>query len=151
MSKVWYGNVHNRIGERQKGKLPEVGDFVTEYMWSDREVYEITKVVNENNFFMRRMDAKNKGGYGSNDWELVSNPNGYEYEMVFRYGKWYYKMTLTKELVEKRIKEDGYVLLDDKNYEKVMSKGVVYKYSEKKIVIGVSDYYYDYEFQEDLW
>ena len=37
-------------------------------------------------------------------------------------------------------------MLDQKTIDKAMKDGVAYKYVEKRIVIGVADYYYDFEF-----
>lgn len=142
----YYGNVMNRLEENKGSKIPEVGDRVTEYFYSDRVVYEIVEVISEKNFKMIRMNAKNKSGYGVDDWELSLDKNGYKHDMVFRYGKWYERITYTKEGLEKILKEDGCVLVNKNIFNKAMEKGVAYKYVDKKIRIGVSDYYYDWTF-----
>ena len=125
----WYGSVTNRIEERMEGAKPEVGMGVTEYFWSDREAYEIIEVIDEKHFKMRKYDVKNVGsGYGDNSWELISNPDGYVYEMVFRYGKWYEKYQKIYYDENGNKHPDGY------------------GFRKKNIRIGVADYYYDFEF-----
>lgn len=124
----------------------EVGMGATEYLWSDREAYEVTKVVNQNDVFIRRYDVKNIGaGFGDNNWELISNEKNHEQEVVYRYNKWYKKNVITKEMVEKCIKEDGYwIPTTDKEYETVMNKGQVIRYTPINIKFGYADYYYDF-------
>lgn len=125
----WYGSVTNRIEERIEGVKPEIGMGVTEYLWSDRNAYEIIDVIDEKHFKMRRYDVKNIGsGYGDNSWELISNPDGYVYEMVFRYGKWYEKYQ------KMNYDENGNKYPDGYGFRKM------------NIRIGVADYYYDFEF-----
>lgn len=117
----FYGNVINRLQENGGSVRPEVGMGVTEYLWSDREAYEIVEVVNDKHFKMRKYEAKNIGsGYGDNSWELISNPDGYVYDMYFRYGSWWHR--------HRKSYEDGY------------------EFTKKKIRLGVADYYYDFEF-----
>lgn len=146
--KKWYGSLTNRLEENQK-EIPtlEVGMGVTEYLWSDRNVYEITKVVNQKDVFIRRYDVKHIGEYGNQQWELTSNPEGREQEIVYRYGNWYEKVAYTKESIERCLKEDGFILLDDKTYNEAMEKGIAYKYNKmNKLRFGKAEYYYDYEF-----
>lgn len=142
----WYGSIENRIEERRKGLEPQVGMGVTEYMYSDRNAYEIIEVKDDKNFKMRRYDVKHYGSYGEDNWELISNPNGYVYEMTYRYDAWYEKKTYTKELIEEIERKNGYILLDEKTYNKAMTKGIAYKYNKMNIVIGKADYYYDWSF-----
>lgn len=142
----WYGSINNRIDERRPSEKPQVGMGITEYFYSDRTAYEITKVFDDKHFMMRRYDAKHQGSYGEDNWELVSNPNNKEEEVVFRYGAWYRVRTYTKESVDRCIKEDGFIALDQKTLDKVNEKGVAYKYDKANIVIGHADYYYDWSF-----
>ena len=141
-----YGNVINRIQEEAMSKTPEVGMGVTEYLWSDRNAYEIIEVINDKHFIMRRYTAKHIGEYGSQNWELISDEDNATLDMVYRYGSWYSRITYTKESVERTIKNDGYILLDEKTINKAIKDGVAYKYNKMNIVIGVADYYYDFEF-----
>ena len=143
-----YGNLINRLYENQND-IPEitVGMGVTEYMWSDRNAYEVTKVVNQKDVFIRRYEAKNVGsGYGDNTWELISNPDGAEIEVVYRYGSWYRKDVATKEWYDKRMKEDGYCLIGTDREKEILEKGVSVRYDKMKLRFGVADYYYDFEF-----
>ena len=141
-----YGNLINRLQEKAKGLEPKVGLDVTEYLYSDRNVYEIINVENNKNFTMRRYDVKHNGPFGSQDWELISDEKNPTYDMVYRYNKWYQKLTYTKESLNKSFKENGYVLVNNKTFDKAMKDGIAYEYIERNIVIGVSDYYYDFEF-----
>ena len=115
-----YGSLVNRLMENQEEIPPiEVGMKVTEYLYTDRYVYEVTKVVNQKKVFIRKMDAKNLDGvYGSDNWELVSNPNRAEHEIVYRYNNWYMK-----------IDEWGQTTYNKMN----------------KLRFGCADYYYDWE------
>lgn len=117
----FYGNVINRLQENQKD-IPTiyVGMGVTEYFWSDRNAYEVTKVINQKDVFIRKYDAKHIGPYGNDEWELISNKNNKEIEVVYRYGNWYYKM------------------LNPYNNKT--------EYQKAKLRFGVADYYYDFEF-----
>ncbi len=142
----WYGSVNNRIDERRPSQKPEVGMGITEYMWSDRNAYEITKVFDDKHFMMRRYKAVHHGCYGEDNWELVSDTEMPEEEVIFRYGAWYRVRTYTKESVDRCIKEDGFIALDQKTLDKVNTKGVAYKYDKANIVIGHADYYYDWSF-----
>ena len=141
-----YVNLINRMQEQAKSASPKVGLGVTEYMWSDRNAYEIIKVEDDKHFTMRRYSVKHNGCFGSQDWELISDESNPTYDMVYRYNKWYQKITYTKESVSNAEKEDGYVLLDQDIYDRVMKNGIAHKYIERNIVIGVADYYYDFEF-----
>jgi len=43
MSK-WYGSINNRIEEQSRYQEPKVGDFLTEYQWSDRAPYHVSAI-----------------------------------------------------------------------------------------------------------
>jgi hypothetical protein len=85
------GNVINRVLENGKDNVQEikVGTKVTEYLWSDREVWEVTKVISQKEVCIRRMDAKCIGGFGSDKWELSSNPDNPEILVKFGRKYWY--------------------------------------------------------------
>ena len=143
-----YGNVINRLQENQN-EIPkiEVGMGATEYLYSDRNAYEVVKVINQKDVIIRKYDHKNIGaGYGDNTWELISNPNNQEIEVVYRYGSWNIKNVITKENYEKKLAEDGYVLVSNKEYNDIMEKGKAIRYTKIKLVFGYADYYYDFEF-----
>lgn len=147
MSK-WYGSLNNRLDENQK-EIPniEVGMGVTEYLWSDRHAYEVTKVVNQKDVFIRRYDVKHIGEYGNDEWELISNENNKEMEVVYRYGNWYLKIIYTTESLNKMKENDGCIWLSDDIVNEVNEKGIAYRYEKmNKLRFGVADYYYDFEF-----
>lgn len=147
--KKWYGSIINRLEENQKD-IPEIieGMGVTEYLYSDRNAYEVTKVVNQKDVFIRRLDHKHIGNeWYDNNWELYSNPDFKEIEVVFRYGNWYEKLVYTKELMEKMEKEDGCVWLSKDIVKDIEEKGKAIRYNKmNKLRFGKAEYYYDYEF-----
>lgn len=160
--KKLYGSVNNRLVEG-KNFVDEikVGDGVTMYYWSDRKAYEITKVVDQKHFFMRQYDVKHIGVAFENKWQLISNPENPEIEVVFRNNAWKSVRRFKKEEVEKHVdnmtdcnsREANYSLfkyynnLSFKDMEKIESgKELVKYYKMEPISIGVADYYYDYEF-----
>ena len=88
------GNVINRIMEGKKFEKGEiyVGMGVTEYMWSDREPWEVTKVFDQNHICIRRMDYKVVEGSmadGSAEYEFTSNPKAREVEIKKYKDGWY--------------------------------------------------------------
>lgn len=142
MSK-WCGNLSNRIDENKMycDKI-EIGTGMTEYSWSDRKAFEVVKVVNQNNVFVREFDHKAVGEPMSNEWELVSNPNNTIKELKKRYGNWNWVNTYTKKNLENW--EQRFVPEDI--YDKVMEKGVYKKYTRANVSFGIAEYYYDYSF-----
>lgn len=142
------GNVINRLMENQK-EIPtiEVGMNVTEYYWSDRKVYEVTRVINQKHIFIRGYEAKHHGEYGNDDWELVSNPKMPELELVYRYNNWYKVSRTTQEVLDRMKKEDGAIWLADYIVKDVEEKGEHIEYDKmQKLRFGCADYYYDWEF-----
>ena len=120
MSKM-FGNVVNRIMENDKSNQKiKIGTKVTEYLYSDRNVWEVIEVKSQKDIVLRQMSAKAKASQ-SNEWVLFSDKNNRVVEVVFRYNNWY----------KKYIDYSGKVC-----YEKI------------KLVFGRVDYYYDYSFQE---
>lgn len=118
MSKM-FGNVVNRIMENDKSNQEiKIGTKVTEYLYSDRNVWEVIEVKSQKNVILRKMSAKAKTIY-SDEWELYSDENNRVIEVVFRYNNWY----------EKYVDYSGKVC-----YDKI------------KLVFGRADYYYDYSF-----
>jgi len=78
MSDVWYGSLNNRISERVRSKEPEIGMGVTEYMWSDREAWEIIEIKDDRHIVIRELDSKLPEGdsiFGSQNWIFSSNPD----------------------------------------------------------------------------
>jgi len=76
-----YGNIDNRFDENKNflNREIRVGDDVTEYLWSDRHAYFVTKVVSQTNVFIHRYhvcaDHSKKGGMGHQDWMYFKTAN----------------------------------------------------------------------------
>lgn len=121
MGKRWYGSVTNRIDEnRMFCPTIEVGTGVTEYLYSDRNAYEVTRIIDQKHVYIREYDVKPAGEPMSNNWDLISNPNNIEIEVKFRYKNWHK------------------VFRDE--------KGKITGYRKMNLSFGRADYYYDYEF-----
>ena len=75
----WYGSFQNRLLERTKPAVPEVGMGCTECLWSDRYPYEVIEVKDARHCTVRELDAIVVSGYtndGSAEYRYESNPNG---------------------------------------------------------------------------
>ena len=141
MSNKWYGNLSNRVDENKMFcDEIKVGTPMTEYSWSDRHCYEVVKVVNQNNVFVRKLDAKAVGEPMSNTWELETNENNPVIELKKRYGYWNRVGKVTKESMMRA------PFIEKKIYDEVMKNGEATYYSKINVSFGVADYYYDYEF-----
>lgn len=114
------GNLTNRIMENDKTNVKiKVGTMMTEYLYSDRNVYEVIEVKNQKCVKVRQMSARHKVAFSNDNVELYSDKNNRVKELVYRYNNWY----------EKYVDYSGKVC-----YDKV------------KVVFGRADYYYDFEF-----
>ena len=142
----------------------KVGTGVTKYSYSDRHAYEVVKVNDQTNVFIREYDHKAQGEAFSNSWELVSNESNPIIELKLRNGVWYRVAEYTKEKWMRMAQEwveDGSSKTVEAAYEyfKCMS-GLTEKQKEKiesgkavkafkkfgNISFGVAEYYYDYSF-----
>lgn len=148
MSRVWYGNINNRLEEgRQFCDTIEVGTGVTEYMYSDRRAYEVVAVKDQKHVTIREYDHKLKGEAYSNDWELISNENNPCIELVKRGNGWYVAVTATTEHIEcKDIDVTLWLCQNGFDIEKIRQNGKQTKYHKMNVSFGIADYYYDYEF-----
>lgn len=149
----WYGSLDNRIEENKMYcEEIKVGTGVTEYLWSDRNAYEVIKVENQKHIWIRRYDVKCVGGDYSNEWKLISNPENKPIELVYRYNTWKVVNRFNLEWYNNLGKFKNYFIcmpdLTDKEIEKILEGKEVVKYSNMtgKLSFGVADYYYDYEF-----
>ena len=117
----WYGSIENRLEENQNQLCEKVvGGLLTEFSYTDRTPYEITKVDNQKHIWVRRLDHKKADDIPmSNNWTLFSNENNPEIEMVYRYNKWNF----------------AYKNVEDK---------LIYRHAN--VTFGYADYYYDYSF-----
>lgn len=141
MSRKWYGCLNNRVDENKMFcEKIEVGTKLTQYYWSDRHCYEVVEVKNQNNVFIRELDAIAIGVPMSNDWELRSNENNPIIELKKRYGYWNRVGKVTMESMMRA------PFIDKKIYDEVMKNGEATYYERVNVSFGVADYYYDYEF-----
>lgn len=137
----FYGSLNNRLEENKMYcEEIKVGTGMTEYYYSDRKAYEVVKVVNQKNVFVRELDHKAVGEPMSNQWELISNPNNPVRELKFRFNAWHWVVKYTKASVGKAM------IVRSKIYDKVMKDGEAVDYIKANISFGVAEYYYDYEF-----
>ena len=141
MSNKWYGSLNNRIDENKMYcEKIEVGTGMTEYSWSDRKAYEVVKVVNQENVFVRELDHILVGEPMSNEWELVTDINKPIKELKKYRGKWCWVNKYTKESISR------VMFVPSKIYDKVMKNGKATEYEKANVSFGVAEYYYDYEF-----
>lgn len=153
MATKLYGNLMNRIGE-DKQYCPEikVGTFMTEYHWSDRDVYEVVEVRDPKHVSVRELDHKPVNpGHMDNLWELTSNPDNPVADMVKVGDFWYWTCTVTAEEWQKAVAENDIraqlsIVTNGYDPEKILKNGKQTKRTRAKVSFGVADYYYDYEF-----
>ena len=155
MARKLYGNLMNRIGEdRMYCNEIKVGTGMTEYMWSDRYAYEVTAVKDQKHVTVREYEVKNVGTGFENKWELISNPEAGERDLVKVGDFWYWTNTVTADewLEAKAEMEKGdpryacSIVCNGFDPEKIMKNGKQTKRTRAKVSFGVADYYYDYEF-----
>lgn len=150
---MMYGSLINRIEEnREFCDEIKVGTGMTEYLWSDREAYEVTEVKDQNHVTVRVYDHKHIGEPFTNEWELISNPDNPEYTLEKRGGKWYWTTTITREDIE-RIpdNEEGtmqkfHIACAGFDIDKILERGKQTKRRKANVSFGKADYHYDYEF-----
>lgn len=124
MTSKWYGNVINRILENGKDPEITVGMGVTEYWWSDRDPYEVTRIKDQKHLWIRPLRHKYKRvGQYDGEIELFSDTEANEIYVVKR-GKYWYTEGTT---------------IDDNGKEHKA-------YYRKNIGFGRADYYCDPSF-----
>lgn len=90
MGKRWYGSINNRLDENKKFcEDIDIGTPVTEYLYTDRIPYEVTKVIDQKHVFIRGYNCIAVGEPMSNEWELISDTSKPEVEVKYRYNHWY--------------------------------------------------------------
>lgn len=141
MSKKWFGSLFNRLEENKMYcEEIKVGTGVTEYMYSDRYVYEVVEVIDQKHVFVRELDPIAVGPSMSNQWEYKSNLDKPIRELKYRY----WVNTFTKEGIK------NVCYLDDKFFKakQKIEAGVeeVKIFRDTRVSFGVTDYYYGYEF-----
>lgn len=147
MSKKWYGNVMNRLGEGRNYTHRElqIGDDITMYLWSDRECYYITNVISQKEIQVKRYhvcaDHSKPGGCGHQNWkyfktlkeerdylrqyfpdrEEVDIPEPEPDTWVYRYNKWQEMYTYTPEAWNDLVQRcKGDIQDPDNNMEEVI-------------------------------
>ena len=92
MGKKWSGSLVNRLQEgRQFNADIYIGMGVTEYMYSDREAYEVIKIIDAKHVVVRRMDAERVDNNGMSEcqkYAYKSNPNGYIRNLTLTKNGW---------------------------------------------------------------
>lgn len=149
----WYGSINNRLEEnRQFCKEIAVGTGCTEYLWSDREAYEVIAVRDQKHVTIRRYDHKHIGEAGfDNNWELISNENNPTYDLVKRGKYWYSEIVATADMLdckddEEKLRVGLFLAYNNIDAEELKQRGKVKRYNKMNISFGVADYYYDYSF-----
>ena len=150
MSKVWYGNLTNRLEENKMFcEKIEVGTGMTEYYYSDRHPYEVVEVVDQKHIKVRELDHKHIGdGCMDNHWELISNENNAIKALTKRGNYWYWTTIVTKDILDNIDKIETQLFLCHNNIEvdKLKEKGKITRYRRANVSFGIADYYYDYSF-----
>lgn len=163
----FYGSFINRMADNSAQSIEiKEGMGATEYRYSDREVYEVIKVKNQENVIIRQLDAKrtDKNGMSdSQDYEYSSNENNVVYELVLRKNGWHIKYDYTKEDVIKaaNIFVDGGACntfetayshclmmsgLTSKQIERLENGKTIKRYRKISIKFNILDKYFDYTF-----
>ena len=146
----WYGLLDNRIMEQGKdAETITVGMGVTEFHWSDRTAYEVTKVTDQKHITIREYKAVHTGGAYENKWELVQDTTRPEINLTKRGKYWYVVATVTADElaeIEKDINKQMWFYHWNFDADVIRAKGKQTKYHRKNIRVGYADYYYDYEF-----
>lgn len=149
MSRVWYGNLQNRLMENKHAEEITVGMGMTEFHYSDRTPYEVIEVKDQKHVTVRELDHKHIGdGVMDNNWELISNEENPTYAMTKRGQYWYFTATWTAEEVDRLIDDRDKIalIINGWDLDKIKEKGSQTKYRRANVSFGQADYYYDYEF-----
>lgn len=151
----WYGSINNRVDEN-KMFVPtiEVGTGVTEYHWSDRDAYEVTKVIDQKHVYIRELKHTKKDGaeWYSNSWVLSSDETKPEIYLVKRGKYWYAEVTVTPEEAQAAIDNNDmdfaiWAAHNDIDLRTAATaQRTTKRYHKRNVSFGVADYYYDYEF-----
>ena len=120
MGKSWYGYIKNKLEEKRMFcKDITIGNPVTEFLYTDRIPYEVTKVIDQKHVFIRAYKCIATGEPMSNEWEFISDPSKPELEIKYRYNHWYRVL-------------------------KYMTGKITY--SKMNLSFGIAEKYYGYEF-----
>ena len=146
----WYGSLSNRLEEdRMFCDEIRIGTGVTEYSYSDREAYEVIAVQDQKHVRVRQYDHRHVGnGCMDNMWELISNPDNPERDLVKIGDYWYWTRTITAEEIPENLDDITRInlVVSGWDLDKIRSKGKQTKRWRAKVSFSVADYYYDYSF-----
>jgi hypothetical protein len=177
MAKKWYGNVINRIEEGHifgDDKTIKEGMDITMYLYSDRNCYFVTRVINQKHIFVKPYNVvanhSMNNDMGHQNWlyfktlkeeveylkqfgfnkDITKFVEDKEQEWVFRHGSWKRVSRWTSEQIEatKNSHLPLYIELSDKE-NKVLAEGkeiVKYHKLSGNVSFGVREFYYDWEF-----
>lgn len=153
MSKKWYGSINNRLEENSyfngtKDNI-QVGTPCTVYHWSDRTPYEVVKVIDQKHIFIRQLDAKriDKNGMSdSQNYEYRSNEKNPTTELELTKWGWKQVIRFNKDLYNKFMKIQGYVLWEKSIVDKIRQGKEVKRTEKISISFGKAEEYYDYSF-----
>lgn len=156
MSRVWYGNLTNRLEEnRMFCDEIKVGTGMTEYSYSDRHAYEVVEVQDQKHVKVRELDHRHIGANCmDNNWELVSNENNVVKTLTKRGNYWYWTSVITDAILanlesddaEQRVRTQLFMAYNNIDAETLKAKKKVTRYNRARVSFGIADYYYDYEF-----
>jgi hypothetical protein len=127
----------------------EVGTRLTEYHYTDRDVYEVVEVKDQKHVAIRRMIALAIGQPMSNKWELKSDETAPAEPLVKRGKYWYYQTTVSYDDYEKNKDNVNFLLAlvhMGITPDGLKRKGKVTKYHRAHVSFGIADYHIDYEF-----
>jgi len=166
--KKLYGSLDNRLMEGRTVPEITVGMDITMFYWSDREVYYVTKVIDQKHIFVKKyLVCADKESNGWKYFKTNSDMNDYlkqfgeslssnqleqpEVEWVYRNNCWKSVTRWTPEDVQLLRDELSWFKypsnFTEKDREKLDSGKQVSKFHKlEPISFDVRDYYYDYEF-----
>ena len=154
-----YGSLTNRIEE---GHIfcdeIKIGTGMTEYMYSDREAYEVIAVADQKHVTVRRYDHKHVGEPFTNDWVLISNPSNPARQLEKRGDIWYWTQTVTADQIKDVLDTDAIKGNSDLFYkrhalamagfdvDKIIAKGKQTTRTKANVSFGKAEYHHDFEF-----
>lgn len=152
MKKI-YGSLDSRLEENcyfngTKDNI-HVGTLCTVYYWSDREAYEVVKVIDQKHIFIRQLDAKRIDGGGMSefqDYEYKRNEQNQIKELELTKWGWKEVIRYNQDLYDKFMRIQGFVLWDDSIVDKVKQGKEVKRTQKINISFGKAEKYHDYSF-----
>lgn len=155
MSK-WYGSISNRL-EENKNYLHrdiQVGDDLTEYLWSDCHCYYVTRVIDQKHIFVKPYqvcaDHSKEGGMGHQNWMYFKTiKEMHEYlnscHLVFQGKEVHYDTENVQENgeIELVFRYNHWYTKTEYWYGTKLEKP---QYNKINISFGVREYYYDWSF-----